>query len=196
MGYAALEGPLFHGDARRLGFLRPCFFRSRSSAPSGLVRPFFGSPTTYVVGCILSGWVVATSAGWSVRSWPFFPGASCSGAKARFVLGWVTRPLKGRSSTVMRGLWDCASRSASKSPLPANSAGSGAPFLSRFGSRFFIFLGICLRCACQKIPIRRLGSIGAFADRDYFRYSGNARSLHAPLDWHAPIQKLGRDDRG
>ena len=51
--YAALEGPLFHGDARRLGFLRR-FFRSRSLAPPGLVRPFFGSPTTYVVGCILS----------------------------------------------------------------------------------------------------------------------------------------------
>jgi len=31
--YAALEGPLFHGDARPLGFLRPCF-------PS---HPFFRS---------------------------------------------------------------------------------------------------------------------------------------------------------
>jgi len=38
--YAALEGPLFHGDARRLGFLRPCFFRSRSFAPPELVRQF------------------------------------------------------------------------------------------------------------------------------------------------------------
>ena len=61
------------------------------------------------MGCLLSplcGWVVATSADWSVRSWPCFPGASCSGAEARFIVGCSTRPLKGRSSTVMRGLWD------------------------------------------------------------------------------------------
>ncbi len=104
--YAALEGPLFHGDARRLGFLRPFlsqpFFRS-SGACSTFLR------ITDDLRCGLHfflGWVVATSADWSVRSWPCFPGASCTGAKARFVLGWVTRPLKGRSSTVMRGLWD------------------------------------------------------------------------------------------
>ena len=48
-----------------------------------------------------------------------------------------------------------------ESPLPAKPAGNGAPVLFPFWESFFIFLRICLRLACQKIPIRRLVGIGA-----------------------------------